>query len=368
MLPSGDTVGAFAVLVSSTRASWSSSTAVEMSCCLASVCTVLSGTPSPELAGLIAPSSVANATARQIEAISRNSDSGSRRAMRRVPAAISPSFTSTGLRRCASPERTAALPAAVSGLPLLEGDAGGVGSSVISGQARSVSEASLRGGRGQRSKRRRADVRQRHIRRLEIQGPFTEQTHQLLYKNFTSKPGARTKPCTATFTRATHIMFTASSHMCRAQRVHKNETPVPRAHDSLRRGVTYIALPHRSPPLPVPRKPSAPALVPEQLPTAKEHQLARAPHPHPLPGPDACAGAARGRAGQAADHRRLDVRAAAHAETRRRLPQAPRSSRRPRSRAGSPTSASRVSSPAASTSATPPATLKSPKRNRVPPN
>ena len=57
----------------------------------------------------MAPSSVANVIASPIEAISRNSASGSRKITRRAPWANSPSVTSAGLRRWARPERTAGL-------------------------------------------------------------------------------------------------------------------------------------------------------------------------------------------------------------------------------------------------------------------
>ena len=57
----------------------------------------------------MSPSRVAKAIASPSEAIARNSASGSRRAMRCAPCASSTSFVSTGLRRWASPERTAGL-------------------------------------------------------------------------------------------------------------------------------------------------------------------------------------------------------------------------------------------------------------------
>ena len=98
-----------------------------------SVCTVLSGTCMPELLGLMFPNSVAKATANPIDASRRNSESGSRSAIRSVAEATSRTVTSTGLRRWARPERTAALPAPAVPAPLLDEDLGVVGSSVMRG-------------------------------------------------------------------------------------------------------------------------------------------------------------------------------------------------------------------------------------------
>ena len=104
-------------VVTSTRLSWSSSSAVAIWWCLASLCTVLSGTCVPELPGLIAPSSVREGDRQpergeqqeQRERIAQGDPAGALQAK-------SPRITSTGLRRWARPERTggaAVAPAAV---------------------------------------------------------------------------------------------------------------------------------------------------------------------------------------------------------------------------------------------------------------
>ena len=107
------------VVLTSTRLSWSSSSAVEISRFLASFCTVLIGTCLPALLGCTELRSSANATASPIDATSRKRASGSLNKKRLVPPAKSPSATSTGLRRWARPLRTARRDAG-SPLPLLE--------------------------------------------------------------------------------------------------------------------------------------------------------------------------------------------------------------------------------------------------------
>jgi hypothetical protein len=57
---------------------------------------------------LIAPSSDAKVIARAIEAISKNSERGSRSAIRRTFDRNDPALASTGLRRFANPELTVA--------------------------------------------------------------------------------------------------------------------------------------------------------------------------------------------------------------------------------------------------------------------
>ncbi len=89
-MPEAGSSGVAAVVVSSTRLSWSSSTAVASWWRLASVCTLLRGICIPELLGLIAPSRDAKVIASAIEASTRNSESGSRRRIRRVADAALP--------------------------------------------------------------------------------------------------------------------------------------------------------------------------------------------------------------------------------------------------------------------------------------
>ncbi len=160
--PAGESRGAAAVVTSSTRLSWSSSSASATSLFLASVCTVLIGTSTPALLGLMSPSSVANAIARPTEASSRNRATGSPKATRRTLWANAPRFASTGLRRFAKPERTAARPSAGRPLappmparrPFPEGRAGGGGAG-LSGRGSSVMAKWRKDpggrGRGQRS-------------------------------------------------------------------------------------------------------------------------------------------------------------------------------------------------------------------------
>ena len=101
--------------------------------CAASDCTVLSGTCIPELLGWIDPS-------RRREG-DREPDRCEQQEQRervaekhpRVPVATSPSSTSAGLRRWASPLRTLAPRVPAPALPLLEADSGGLASSLMGG-------------------------------------------------------------------------------------------------------------------------------------------------------------------------------------------------------------------------------------------